>query len=43
MVRGRRRAHEIGRAEGSIAGLVMVLMGFCNVLAAPVLAYCLAP
>ncbi len=40
---GTAKAHEIGREEGSIAGLVMVLMGLCNVLAAPVLAYCLNP
>jgi predicted murein hydrolase (TIGR00659 family) len=32
-------AHRIGRAEGSIAGLVMVLVGLLNVLAAPLLAH----
>jgi predicted murein hydrolase (TIGR00659 family) len=32
------KAHQIGREEGSIAGLVMVLVGFVNVLAAPLLA-----
>ncbi len=32
------RAHQIGREEGSIAGLVMVLVGLVNVLAAPLLA-----
>lgn len=35
---GTAKAHEIGREEGSIAGLVMVLVGLCNVLAAPMLA-----
>jgi putative effector of murein hydrolase len=35
------KAHQIGREEGSIAGLVMVLLGLFNVLAAPVVAYCL--
>lgn len=40
---GTAKAHEIGREEGSIAGLVMVLMGLCNVLTAPILAYCLNP
>jgi predicted murein hydrolase (TIGR00659 family) len=38
---GTAKAHEIGSEEGSIAGLVMVLVGLFNVLAAPVLAYCL--
>lgn len=32
------RAHQIGREEGSVAGLVMVLVGLVNVLAAPALA-----
>jgi predicted murein hydrolase (TIGR00659 family) len=32
------KAHQIGREEGSIAGLVMVLVGLLNVLAAPLLA-----
>lgn len=40
---GTAKAHEIGREEGSIAGLVMVLVGLLNVLAAPVIAYCLTP
>lgn len=31
------RAHQIGREEGSVAGLVMVLVGLFNVLAAPLL------
>ena len=35
------RALGIGREEGSVAGLVMVLVGVANVLAAPVLAYLL--
>jgi len=34
-------AHRVGREEGSIAGLVMILAGLFNVLAAPFLAYCL--
>lgn len=33
------KAHEIGREEGSIAGLVMVLVGLTNVLAAPLIAW----
>lgn len=32
------RAHQIGQEEGSIAGLVMVIVGLVNVLVAPVLA-----
>lgn len=32
------KAHVIGREEGSVAGLVMVLVGLANVLAAPLLA-----
>ena len=32
------RAHQLGREEGSIAGLVMILVGLVNVLAAPLLA-----
>ena len=32
------KAHQIGRQEGSVAGLVMVLVGMVNVLAAPMLA-----
>ncbi|MGO4704339.1 LrgB family protein [Microvirga sp. 2MCAF38] len=35
------KAHQIGGEEGSIAGLVMVLAGLLNVLAAPLLSYCL--
>jgi putative effector of murein hydrolase len=38
---GTAKAHEIGPQEGSIAGLVMVLVGVLNVFAAPLLAYCL--
>jgi predicted murein hydrolase (TIGR00659 family) len=38
---GTAKAHEIGREEGTIAGLVMVLVGLLNVVAAPVLAWCL--
>jgi putative effector of murein hydrolase len=34
------KAHEIGREEGSIAGLVMVLVGLVNVLLAPMFAAC---
>ena len=33
------KANEIGREEGSIAGLVMVLVGLTNVLAAPLIAW----
>lgn len=36
---GTAKAHEIGAEEGSIAGLVMVLVGVFNVLLAPVIAY----
>ncbi|VFU08551.1 LrgB family protein [Methylocella tundrae] len=36
---GTAKAREIGQEEGSIAGLVMVLAGLVNVLAAPILAY----
>jgi len=35
------KAHQVGREEGSMAGLVMVMAGLLNVLIAPVLAYCL--
>ncbi|MDR3465204.1 MAG: LrgB family protein [Xanthobacteraceae bacterium] len=35
---GTAKAHEIGREEGSVAGLVMVLVGLFNVLLAPLLA-----
>jgi predicted murein hydrolase (TIGR00659 family) len=35
---GTAKAHEIGREEGSVAGLVMVLVGLLNVLMAPSLA-----
>ncbi len=35
------KAHLIGREEGSIAGLVMVMVGLLNVLAAPLLAHVL--
>jgi putative effector of murein hydrolase len=35
------KANQIGAEEGSVAGLVMVLVGLVNVLAAPILAYIL--
>lgn len=35
------KAHQIGTEEGSIAGLVMVLVGLVNVLAAPFIAHLL--
>lgn len=35
------KANQIGAEEGSVAGLVMVLVGLVNVLAAPLLAYAL--
>jgi putative effector of murein hydrolase len=35
---GTARAYQIGQEEGAIAGLVMVLVGLMNVLAAPVVA-----
>ncbi|AYD00533.1 LrgB family protein [Neorhizobium sp. NCHU2750] len=35
------KANQIGREEGSVAGLVMVLVGLVNVLAAPLLAHIL--
>jgi putative effector of murein hydrolase len=38
---GTAKAHELGRLEGSVAGLVMVLVGFFNVLLAPFVAVCL--
>jgi len=38
---GTAKAHEIGTEEGSVAGLIMVLVGLLNVLIAPVIAYCL--
>ena len=38
---GTAKAHEIGPEEGSVAGLIMVLVGLLNVLTAPALAYCL--
>jgi len=34
---GPARAREMGNEEGAIAGLVMVLVGLMNVLAAPLL------
>lgn len=40
---GTARAQEIGETEGTIAGLVMVLVGLANVLAAPLLAWALRP
>jgi putative effector of murein hydrolase len=36
---GTAKAHQIDREVGAIAGLVMVLVGLLNVLAAPVLAH----
>lgn len=38
---GASRAQEIGHEEGSVAGLVMVLMGLLNLGAAPILAHLL--
>jgi predicted murein hydrolase (TIGR00659 family) len=38
---GTAKAHEFGRQEGSVAGLVMVLVGLFNVLLAPLVAACL--
>ncbi len=38
---GTAKAHEIGREEGTIAGLVMVLVGLLNVLVAPLVAHLL--
>ena len=35
------KAHGMGREEGAVAGLVMVLVGLVNVLAAPLLAHIL--
>ena len=35
------RAHQMGREEGSIAGLVMVMVGIVNVLLAPILGWLL--
>ncbi|MFC6214977.1 LrgB family protein, partial [Fodinicurvata halophila] len=32
------KAHEVGREEGSVAGLVMILVGFVNVLGGGVFA-----
>jgi putative effector of murein hydrolase len=34
------KAHEFGRQEGSVAGLVMVLVGLFNVLLALLVAAC---
>ena len=36
------KAHEVGRSEGSVAGLMLVLIGVSNVLLAPLLAHLLA-
>jgi len=36
---GTAKAHEIGREEGSVAGLVMVLVGLLNVVAASAMSY----
>jgi len=38
---GTARAHQIGETEGAVAGLVMVLVGLLNLLAAPLVAYAL--
>jgi putative effector of murein hydrolase len=38
---GTARAHQIGETEGAVSGLVMVLVGVLNVLAAPLVAYAL--
>ncbi|QDQ88229.1 LrgB family protein [Alcaligenaceae bacterium SJ-26] len=38
---GTARAHQIGSTEGAVAGLVMVLVGVLNVLAAPLVAHLL--
>ncbi len=38
---GVNKAHGIGREEGAVAGLVMVLVGLVNVLIAPILVQCL--
>ncbi len=35
---GTAKAFELGAEEGAIAGLIMVLAGVCNVIAAPLLA-----
>lgn len=35
------RAQEVGREEGTVAGLVMVLMGLLNLFAAPLLTHLL--
>jgi len=37
---GTAKAHEFGRQEGSVAGLVMVLVGLFNVVLAPLVAAC---
>lgn len=38
---GTARAHQIGETEGAVAGLVMILVGLLNVLAAPLVAHLL--
>jgi putative effector of murein hydrolase len=38
---GTAKAHEIGREEGTVARLVMVLVELANVIVAPALAFCL--
>lgn len=38
---GTARAHQVGRTEGAVAGLVMVLIGLVSVLAAPLVAHVL--
>ena len=37
---GTAKAHEFGQEEGSVAGLVMVMVGLFNVLLAPIVAAC---
>ncbi|WP_165230207.1 LrgB family protein [Aquisphaera insulae] len=37
------KAHQLGDEEGSVAGVVMVLVGVVNVLAAPILAMLMRP
>ncbi|MDX3808659.1 MAG: LrgB family protein [Bosea sp. (in: a-proteobacteria)] len=38
---GTAKAHQVGQTEGAVAGLVMVLVGLLNVLAAPLLVHLL--
>lgn len=39
---GTARAHQRGEMEGAVAGLIMVLAGLLNVIAAPLLSHCLS-